>query len=356
MTKLSLDHDAYLEATNFFHQVFHPLEGFMGEADYRRVVKDMHTCAGVLWPIPITLNVPVERVPEIEKEERITLTFQNAKIGELSQSGIFEVDASADAASVFGTDDANHPGVNRELHRSRYRIGGSVVLTRPYHSEFPQWDLTPEQTKTLFAQKGWHRVASFQTRNPPHLAHEYLQRVAMEVSDGILIQPLIGWKKRGDFTPQAIMGAYEIMIRDFYPGHAVLATLRTPMRYAGPREAVFHAILRRNHGCTAFIVGRDHAGVGTYYGKYEAQKLALSLSKEIGIEILPLAGPRYCSRCGCISTERTCGHDRESVIEISGTKMRRLLASRTAPDPRLMREEISSYLIDLSAGGRLFCA
>ncbi|HHO74932.1 MAG TPA: sulfate adenylyltransferase [Deltaproteobacteria bacterium] len=355
MTTLSIDHDAYLEATNLSHGVFHPLEGFMAEADYRGVVKDMHTGSGVLWPLPITLDVPKGRVSEMENRDRITLSFQNEAVGELTQSGIFEVNAKADAANVFGTNNPAHPGVNRELHRSRHRIGGRVVLTKPYHSKFPQWDLTPSQTKTLFAQKGWHKIASFQTRNPPHLAHEYLQRVAMEISDGILIQPLIGWKKRGDFTPQAIMGAYEIMIRDFYPGHAVLATLRTPMRYAGPREAVFHAILRRNHGCTAFIVGRDHAGVGTFYGKYEAQELAQSLAKEIGIEILTLAGPRYCSRCECISTERTCGHGLESIIDISGTEMRRLLSLRTTPDPRLMRKEISSYLIDLSSKGRLFC-
>jgi sulfate adenylyltransferase len=355
MTMLSIDHDAYLEATNFCHGVFHPLDGFMNEADYRGVVKDMHTNSGVLWPIPITLTVPKERVSEIEKSERITLSFHNMKVGELTQSGIFEVVANADAASVFGTDDPAHPGVNRELHRSRYRIGGRIVLNKTYHSEFPEWDLTPTQTKYLFAQNGWQKIASFQTRNPPHLAHEYLQRVAMEISDGILIQPLIGWKKRGDFTPLAIMGAYEIMIRDFYPGHAVLTTLRTPMRYAGPREAVFHAILRRNHGCTAFIVGRDHAGVGTYYGKYEAQDLAKSLAKEIGIEILTLAGPRYCSRCACISTERTCNHGQESIIDISGTEMRRLLISRTAPDQRLMRAEISKYLIELSSKGQLFC-
>jgi len=356
MTTLSIDHDAYLEATNFDHGGFHPLEGFMSAADYRSVVKDMHTSSGVLWPIPLTLAVPQERVSEIEQRERISLSFHNAKVGELIQNGIFEVDAKADAAQVFGTDDPAHPGVHRELHRSRYRVGGKVLLTKPYHSEFPQWDLTPAQTKHLFAQNSWQRIASFQTRNPPHLAHEYLQRVAMEISDGILIQPLIGWKKRGDFTPQAIMGAYEIMIRDFYPGHAVLATLRTPMRYAGPREAVFHALIRRNYGCTAFIVGRDHAGVGTYYGKYEAQDLARSLAREIGIEILPLAGPRYCERCACISTERSCGHDQQDIVDISGTEMRRLLGSQTAPDPRLMRTEISTYLIGLSQQGQLFCA
>ena len=177
----------------------------------------------------------------------------------------------------------------------------------------------------------------------------------MEISDGILIQPLIGWKKSGDFTPQAIMGSYGIMIRDFYTGLAVLATLRTPMRYAGPREAVFHAILRRNHGCTAFIIGRDHAGVGAYYGKYKAQDLARSLEKEIGIDILALAGPRYCSRCECISTERTCSHDQQSIVDISGTEMRRRLSSGIEMDSRLMRVEISTYLRDLSTKRQLFC-
>lgn len=355
MNMLSIDLDAYLEATNFCEGVFHPLEGFMAEADYRSVVNEMHTAAGVLWPLPITLNVPKEHISEIEKSERITLFFQNEAVGELFQDGLFEVDARADATRVFGTEDPTHPGVRRELNRSRYRVGGRVVLSKSFRSEFPEWDLSPAQTKIFFARNGWHNIASFQTRNPPHRAHEYLQRVAMEISDGILIQPLIGWKKSGDFTPQAIIGAYDIMIREFYPGHAILTTLRTPMRYAGPREAVFHAIVRRNYGCTAFIVGRDHAGVGTYYGKYEAQEMAKSLAKEIGIDILSLAGPRYCSRCECISTERTCGHDQRSIIDISGTEMRMFLSSRTAPDTRLMRPEISSYLMNLSAMGQLFC-
>ena len=189
-----------------------------------------------------------------------------------------------------------------------------------------------------------------------HRAHEYLQRVALELTDGLFIQPLIGWKKGDDFSPEAVINAYEKMTEEFFPhNRVVLGTLRTPMRYAGPREAVFHAIIRKNHGCTHFIVGRDHAGVGNFYGKYEAQELCKSFGKNLGIEILSLCGPFYCRKCGTIVTEKTCGHGDKYVMDISGTAVRKMLSQGKRPPIEYMRKEISDVLINLNKKGKLFC-
>ncbi|OGV55855.1 MAG: sulfate adenylyltransferase [Lentisphaerae bacterium GWF2_44_16] len=356
MSSLEINIDAYLEIVNIAHEVFAPLKGFMGEKDYHTVVDNMRLASGKVWPIPVTLDIPENKIREIENSAEVDLFLNSEKIGSIMPESIFEVRPIEDAARIFKTSDLKHPGVAKELARSKYRTGGRIKLFKELLPDLPEWNLTPAETRKFFSSRGWKKIASFQTRNPPHLAHEYLQRIAMEVSDGIFLQPLIGWKKKGDFTPEAIMGAYNIMVRKFYPDNALLGTLRTSMRYAGPREAVFHAIIRRNYGCTSFIVGRDHAGVGDYYGKYEAQQLAVSFEKDLGIEILPLAGPRYCSGCKCISTEKTCAHAKKFIQEISGTKMRRMLSSGIRPDEKFMRREISDFLIGLAASNSLFCA
>jgi len=356
MSQLLINDDAYLEITNIARGAFQPLTGFMTAPDYRGVVDEMTMADGTVWSLPITLDVPPEQVSEVERAGVMDLvTKAGAIVGRIRPHEVFEVDRRKDGLNVFGTSDENHPGLARELARSRFRVGGPVEVLQESVSDFPAWDLTPAETRAYFLRMGWKRIASFQTRNPPHRAHEYLQRTAMEVSDGIFIQPLIGWKKPGDFTPEAIMGSYRLLTERFYPGNVVLGTLRTPMRYAGPREAVFHAIVRRNYGCTAFIVGRDHAGVGAYYGKYEAQQLACSLEKKLGIAILPLAGPRYCMKCECISTERTCGHPSDCIADISGTAIRTMLVEGIRPDERFMRKEIADYLIALAAHENLFC-
>jgi len=214
--------------------------------------------------------------------------------------------------------------------------------------------LTPAETKKIFKQNNWLTVTGFQTRNPIHTAHECLQRKALEITDGLFIQPLIGWKKKGDFTPEAVVKAYEKMIARFFPPHRVqLAMLRTPMRYAGPREAVFHALIRRNFGCTHFVVGRDHAGVGNFYGKYDAHKLCRQFN-DLGIKILYLQGPYYCKKCGTVVTEDDCRHGPEQAIPISGTEIRSLLSQGKVPPRELMREEIADVLLALQKKDRLF--
>lgn len=356
MVRLSISHDAWLELTNIHQGAFAPLEGFMNRTTYQSVVSAMHLPGGKVWPLPITLDVPPEQVSAAERSATLELVAPEGVVAaHLSVDDVFAVEPEKDVKQVFGTSSSRHPGVAKELGRSRFRVGGRIALKQAAPSFSKSWDLSPAQTRKHFKKKGWTSIVSFQTRNPPHRAHEYLQRVALEVSDGLFIQPLIGWKKPGDFMPEAVMGAYQIQVRQFFETQRVLlGALRTPMRYAGPREAVFHALIRKNHGCTVFIVGRDHAGVGNFYGKYEAQKLAKSLEPEMGITILPLAGPRFCRVCHAVNTERSCRHHGKNVVEISGTEIRNVLLRQQRPDPRFMRKEIARYLVGLQKKHRLF--
>lgn len=354
MSSIKIDHDTWLELSNLSDGTFSPLNSFMGEKDYRSVVDNMCLADRTVWPIPITLDLGKTPVKEIEGKSSVVLINENnLEVAEITISEIFETNPHHDVQQVFGTTAVGHPGVAKELSKSKFRIAGSISLFRKEESLFPEYAFSPEQTRKQFEEKGWTTVTGFQTRNPVHRAHEYLQRIAMEVTDGIFIQPLIGWKKGDDFSPLSIIRAYETLIDKFYPSErVVLGTLRTPMRYAGPREAVFHAIIRKNHGCTHFIVGRDHAGVGDYYGLYEAQNLALSI-QNLGIEILPLSGPYYCSECQGPVTDRTCKHS-DSVHKISGTRVRKFFSDGEYPPETFMRKEISEVLLILARENRLF--
>jgi len=354
--KIQIDNDAWLEASNIAHDVFAPLKGFMSFKDYTAVVQDMHLAIGEPWTIPITLEVPEEQVKEVQKSNSVDLVNEAGNIvAGIEVEDVFQVDLDNDITKIFGTSDKAHPGVEKEITRSAYRVGGTVTLHQDMPNEYEDCNLFPSDTREIFKRKGWQTITGFQTRNPLHRAHEYLQRVAMEITDGIFIHPLIGWKKPDDFSPFAVMQAYRKMFDSFYPSsRALLGTLMTPMRYAGPREAVFHAIIRRNFGCTHFIVGRDHAGVGNYYGKYEAHELCRQFT-DLGIVILTLCGPYYCKKCGGIVTEKSCSHGDAYILDISGTEMRRMLSKGTRPPEEYMRPEISDVLIELSSKGLLFC-
>lgn len=352
---LTISDDSWLELCNIAEGTFSPLKGFMTKREHDSVVTDLHLPTGEPWTIPITLDLP----PDYEKDLAPSTTVQllnsaQQLVGKLEVSDVFRVDVDRCIKSIFGTSDPAHPGVALEARRSPFRVAGPVELIEYQSVLFPELALSPRQTKEIFAAKGWKTVVGFQTRNPLHRAHEYLHRVAMEVCDGIFLQPLIGWKKQDDFTPAAVVEAYQEQLRCFYPSQrALLGVLRTPMRYAGPREAVFHAIIRRNYGCTHFIVGRDHAGVGNFYGKYQAQELCAEFS-DLGIEILPLKGPYYCSKCLTIVTEKTCGHGTEFEESVSGTKMRAMLSADQRPPENFMRREISDVLLKLAKEDRLF--
>lgn len=354
MYKLKINDDSWLEAGNLERGIFSPLKGFLNQANYLSVVQKMRLENGMVWTLPVTLEVPEEEVDQVKNHKEVVLINESGEeVGSLLVEDLYRVNYDNDIKAVFGTTDLSHPGVKKEIERSPFRVGGQVKIHKFFPVPFPDYDYDPEEMRKMKTEKGWNTMVGFQTRNPPHRAHEYLQRIGMEVSDGLLLQPIVGWKKQGDFTPKAVVSAYRIMAEQFYPKErVVLATLTVAMRYAGPREAVFHALIRKNFGCTHFIVGRDHAGVGGFYGKYEAQELC-SKFDDLGITILKLCGPYHCEVCGGIVTEKTCQHS-ETSNEVSGTKMRELLKSGQRPPEVSMRVEISDCLIKLAATQELF--
>lgn len=321
-----------------------PLTGFMKEADFRSVVDSCKLASGEVFPIPVTLDVPEETWHQAVVGSKLSLEISGKAVAEIEVESKFCM-TDEDIQSVFKTTDEAHPGVWKEKHRSPYRVGGR---TRLLAEEYLQDALKPEETKAIFREKGWKTVVGFQTRNPVHKAHEHLQRVGLEVCDGLFINPIVGWKKKGDFTEEAVIAGYTAMKDSFYPQNRVyLAGLKTQMRYAGPREAVFHAIIRRNLGCTHFIIGRDHAGVGGYYGAYEAHELAARLAEEgdLGIHLLLLREPYYCKKCGQIVTDKHCSHYDSHRIEISGTIIRKYINEGYIPDEIMMRKEVFEAIL-----------
>jgi sulfate adenylyltransferase len=344
MADLSLTKTQYLELEKLAFGAFRPLTGFMTEAEFVSVVDRMRLPSGDVFPLPVVLDVSAEDAARLGHAAEITLLFQGEVVGKVKPESVYTCDKAAVALQVYGTSDSRHPGVAHFLRMGSHFIGGPVHLDKRIHFEFSEYEMTPEETRALFKQRGWQTVVGFQTRNVPHRAHEYLQRVALEVVDGLFIQPLVGRKKQGDYAPEAIMASYRTLIDEFFPADRVaLGILTTSMRYAGPREALFHAIVRRNYGCTHFIVGRDHAGVGNYYGKYDAHELTRRFDGELGITIMRLHGPYHCAVCDGIVTEQTCPHeDRqpEAVTHISGTDMRAMLSGGRTPDAHLMRPRI----------------
>ena len=335
------------DCINFSLGLFNPLTGFMGSADYHSVVEQMCLADGNVWTIPLTLDVDYDTFVQAVASTRLILTYDHKPIAYIDIEDCFQVNLSVDLEKIFKTSEMAHPGVAKESVRHQYRLGGPITVTdKSLHKDA----LSPAKTKAFFATQGWKTVAGFQTRNPIHKAHEYLQRVALEQCEGLFINPLVGWKKVGDFSEDAVVDGYKAMIKEYYVDLNIhLDTLRTPMRYAGPREAIFHAIIRRNLGCTHFIIGRDHAGVGDYYGKYEAHELAKKIIKthDLGIELLLLKEPFYCHKCAQIVSDNTCRHKAEYVEKISGTKIRAMLAQNKRPNEKLMRTEVADAIIKL---------
>lgn len=348
MTELHLNRHQYLELEKLGLGAFIPLQGFMNEDDVRSVADNMRLPGGEVYPIPVVLDLSPDDEGRLRGTPCVSLVFEGVEVGELSPESFYQPDKVDLARKVFGTDAVDHPGVAHLMNQGSVFVGGPISLKQRVELDISAYELTPEQTKAKFAELGWKSIIGFQTRNVPHRAHEYLHRVGLETSDGLFVQPLVGRKKKGDYTPQAVIRGYQTLVEGFFPSNrVVLGILSTAMRYAGPREAVFHAIIRRNYGCTRFIVGRDHAGVGSYYGKYDAHELTRRFDTELGIEIVRLHGPYYCRRCDGIVTEHTCPHpetDPSAVREISGTDMRAILIDGKAPEPHIMRPEIVASL------------
>ncbi|PIR23988.1 MAG: sulfate adenylyltransferase [Deltaproteobacteria bacterium CG11_big_fil_rev_8_21_14_0_20_45_16] len=357
MTKkqMEISKDSWMELQNFQDGVFAPLEGFMLEDEYRGVVDHLRLPNQEVWSMPISLEIDPSRKSDLRLGQTMELfDREEGLIGEVEIQSIFEVDLESDIREIYGTTDLQHPGVKREMERSPLRIGGRTRILKDFPSEYSDWILKPAMVKAEMSKRSWETAVGFQTRNPIHRAHEYLQRIGMEVCDGILIHPLIGWKKSGDFQPEAVIKSYLKMLELFYPQkHVIFGCLMTPMRYAGPREAIFHACIRRNFGCTHFIVGRDHAGVGNFYEKYAAQQLCRQ-HPPLGVKILELAGPYYSRKLKEIATENSAPDDMTDREEVSGTLIREMLGRGEMPPEKFMRPEVSELLLQLASESKLF--
>lgn len=347
---LNISRDQYLEAQKLSWGAFNPLQGFMNELDLIACANHGRLSNGAVFPVPIVLDVSKQLLDEISVGDQVELKFEGRHVGSLKVESIYEWDKDFIAKSILGTNSLNHPGVIYYKGLNDYLLSGPVQIHFEHDFEFSKYEIKPEVMKLYFKRMGWKSIAGFQTRNVPHTAHEYLQRVALQMVDGLLIQPLVGKKKKGDFSPAAIIRGYEALIENFYPQSRVtLSILSTVMRYAGPREAVFHSIIRRNYGCTHFIVGRDHAGVGNFYSEYAAHDYISQFEKELGIEIIKLMGPYYCSACDEIVTEKSCKHKDDPVLrtEVSGTLVREMIANKNQVDKRFMRQEVLDALIGI---------
>lgn len=345
MKTVSINEETLQDVINIETGLLYPLKGFMGAADLRNVVDSCKLANGQVFPISVTLDVPQDVYETIEEGEPLALEFAGKQVAELETESKF-VMTEADLEKLFKTTENAHPGVWKEKNRFPWRVGGPTKLT---DRSLLKGALKPENTKRIFREKGWKTVVGFQTRNPVHKAHEHIQRIGLEICDGLFINPITGWKKRGDFTEEAVIAAYQKMAEEFYPQDRVyIAGLRTQMRYAGPREAVFHAIIRRNLGCTHFLIGRDHAGVGGYYGAYEAHELAwkLAADNDLGIQLVLTREPYYCKKCGQIVTDKHCAHYNTDRVEISGTIIRKYISDGYIPDELMMRREIFEAILN----------
>ena len=324
---------------------YSPLTGFMGRDDYLRVLHEMRLSTGAPWPLPITLRVTDETV----LGDTVVLEAPDGRtVGILEVREVFTHSKEEEARLAYGTTDPAHPGVAQLYGQGDVLVGGDIRLFHRTAPAFPGLALDPIDTRGEFARRGWRTVVGFQTRNPVHRAHEYIQKAALETVDGLLLHPLLGPTKDDDVPAAVRVRSYHVLLERYYPRDRVLlAGFPAAMRYAGPREALFHALVRKNYGCTHFIVGRDHAGVGNYYGTYDAQRIFDRFAPgELGIQPVCFEHTFYCHRCGGMASPKTCPHEAASHLTLSGSKVREMLKSGELPPPEFSRPEVVQVLAD----------
>ncbi|MDA8343910.1 MAG: sulfate adenylyltransferase [Thermaerobacter sp.] len=345
LPKVPLDERSYWDLGLLGIGALSPLEGFMLRKDYETVIESMRLTDGLLWPLPVTLSVGPEH-SALREDAEVALTDHSGRIvGLMRVHDRYARDKRKEASLVYGTTDEAHPGVAQLYGQADTALGGPVWLLDHPAAQGGGLALTPRDMRAAIAARGWHSIVAFQTRNPLHRAHEYMIKVALETLDGSILHPLVGATKSDDVPAKTRMESYKVLLEHYFPASRILLSgFPAAMRYAGPREAVFHAIARRNYGCTHFIVGRDHAGVGSYYGTYAAQELVSSLQDEIGIRVLPFENAFYCRACASMATEKTCPHSPEERVTLSGTRVRGMLQQDELPPPEFMRPEVAKVL------------
>ncbi|MFW9787376.1 MAG: sulfate adenylyltransferase [Candidatus Thorarchaeota archaeon] len=342
---IAVNYEIAQEIDNISKGVFSPLEGFLSRNDFEAVLKEGRLEDGTAWTIPIVLDVNKEELEGRKAGDDIGIQLNGSPIAMLKIEDLYEYDRSDFAQSVYSTTDVDHPAVAKINELKDILVGGQLTFLNDIGNPYPDYTRTPAETRELFQKKGWKTVVAFQTRNTPHLGHEYVQKTALSIVDGLFINPLIGKKKSGDFRDDVILESYKALMENYYPETSTtMSVLHTEMRYGGPKEAIHHAIMRKNFGCTHFIVGRDHAGVGDYYGPFDAHAI-FDDYPDLGITPIMFRSFFYCKKCASIANDKVCPHSGDNIVNFAGRKIREMLSNGEPPPLDMMRKEVAETIL-----------